>query len=212
MVVSTKWRIALDALVTLAGVLIFAFFVGASFPVVLIAVLGLIISGQRIARQISSFSEALAKFGIFFRRSTLVYLIIGILLGVLIGLFYRWHLSIPLIPENLSLFAFVAAVIGASEELFFRGYLQGIVEKVNTGLAIVFGSLAHTLYKGILFLSPFALQQVDIWFLMIWTFGVGLCFGWITKTAKSVVPALVAHALFDIWVYGQLSQAPWWVW
>lgn len=212
MVVSSKWRIVLDALVTLVGILIFAFFVGASFPMVLFAILGLVISGLQMVRQFTSLATVWEKFGINFQRSTLVYLIIGVEAGVLIGLFYRWHLSVPIIPAKFTTFAFVAAAIGASEELIFRGYLQGRLYKVNVWLAVVFGSLGHTLYKALLFLSPFALHDVDVQFLVIWTFGVGLFFGWLTKVSKSVIPALLAHALFDIWVYGQLSQAPWWVW
>jgi hypothetical protein len=28
----------------------------------------------------------------------------------------------------------------------------------------------------------------------------------------SVLPAVTAHVLFDILVYGDWAQAPWWVW
>jgi hypothetical protein len=30
--------------------------------------------------------------------------------------------------------------------------------------------------------------------------------------SKSVLPALTAHVLFDILVYGDWAQLPWWVW
>lgn len=212
MMASNKWRIVLDAAITVNGIFIFAFFIGATFPVILIAVSGLVVSGLLISKRISSFNEGLPKFGIAYHQSTWIYSIIGIQLGVLVGIFYRWHLSAPLLVGRLTYFSLIAAAIGASEELFFRGYLQHMLFKVNSWFAIVFASAGHTVYKAILFLSPFALHKVDVWFLMIWTFAVGLFFGWITKVSKSVLPAVLAHAVFDIWIYGQLSHAPWWVW
>jgi len=212
MIAAGKWKIILDALFALAGIVVFAFFIEAPFPVVLVAVAGLAISGLLILKQISTNQEVNLLFGLCFFRSTWIYLIIGIQLGVLVGMFYRWHLSVPVIPRTLTIFALVAAAIGISEELFFRGYLQQMLYKVNSWVAIVFASMSHTAYKAIIFLSPFALHKVDVWFLIIWTFAVGLFFGWITKVSKSVLPAVCAHAFFDIWVYGQLSEAPWWVW
>lgn len=212
MIVTGKWQVVLDALITVFGIFVFAFFIEAPFPVVLIAVAGLAISVLLLLRQISSNHEVNSIFGLRFFRSTWIYSIIGIQLGVLVGMLYRWHLSATLIPGTLTFFALAAAAIGASEELFFRGYLQQMLSKVNSWLAIVLASAGHTIYKAIIFLSPFALHKVDIWFLVIWTFAVGLVFGWVTKVSRSVLPAVLAHALFDIWVYGQLSQAPWWVW
>ena len=211
MVMSTKWKLISEASITVIGIFIFAYFISAPFPTFLVAVLGLVISGFQILRRILT-SDGLKLFGIEFYRSTWIYSIIGIQLGILIGMFYRWHLSIKLVPETLTFFALIAAAIGTSEELFFRGYLQQQLNKINTWLAIPIASVAHTVYKALIFLSPFAVQHVKVSFLIIWTFAVGLLLGGITKASKSVIPAVFGHALFDIWVYGQLSHAPWWVW
>lgn len=201
-----------DTLLFISGICIFAFFVKADFPLNSIAFLGLVIAGWKMALQLSSFHTIVITFRLSIKRRNLLFLFIGILMGILIGVFYRDHLTVPIFPETLTPFAVVAALIGATEELIFRGYLQGIIEKFKVGLAIFVSSAAHMFYKALLFISPFALQQIDVGFLVIWTFGIGLFFGWLTKVSKSVIPALIAHAIFDVWVYGQLDAAPWWVW
>jgi membrane protease YdiL (CAAX protease family) len=48
--------------------------------------------------------------------------------------------------------------------------------------------------------------------LVFWTFLGGLFFGTLRQVARNVAPALAAHAVFDVIVYGALAQAPWWVW
>ena len=212
MTFSSKRQLVPDAVFLVIGTLIFSFFIGAEFPLRIVAVLGLVMAGWSISEKLSTVSAIYKVFFIGIKRSKFVYLLIGLLLGIFIGLFYRWHLSIQPAPEFLTRFAFIAALIGLSEELIFRGYLQGVLAKINVWMAILVSSLAHTLYKATLFLSPFALHKIDVGFLFIWTFSVGCIFGWLTKASKSVIPALMAHALFDIWVYGQLNHAPWWVW
>jgi hypothetical protein len=37
-------------------------------------------------------------------------------------------------------------------------------------------------------------------------------FGLLRQVSGSVAPSMVAHAAFDLLVYGALARAPWWVW
>jgi hypothetical protein len=48
--------------------------------------------------------------------------------------------------------------------------------------------------------------------LVIFTFVVGLLCGVSRVLSKSIIPACVAHGVFDILVYGGLSTWPVWVW
>jgi membrane protease YdiL (CAAX protease family) len=171
----------------------------------------LIFPAWLMLKQLSKPSDLIILLGISFQKKQWMFLVIGILLGVLVAMVYRLHLQIPLIPGRLFGFALIAACIGASEELFFRGYLQGTLSSKPL-ISITISSVAHSLYKGCLFLSPYAIGQVSVQFLMIWTFVVGMLFGILKHASKSVVPPLLAHSLFDIWIYGSLLNAPWWVW
>jgi membrane protease YdiL (CAAX protease family) len=54
--------------------------------------------------------------------------------------------------------------------------------------------------------------DINVGFLALWTFGVGLLFGTVRHLSKSLLPSLTAHVLFDILVYAEFTTAPWWVW
>lgn len=212
MITKKNWLVLVDASVISLGIFMFAFFVSAAFPFVLIAILGLLIAVWLMSRRLKTASDIKLKFALNWHPQIWQYLAIGALSGVLVAMVYRRRLGIPLYPTELKLFAIIAGSIGVTEELIFRGYLQSSLYKINSLMAIVFASAAHTIYKALLFLSPYADQDVKLYFLVLWTFVVGLIFGLLTKYAKSIFPALIAHVLFDIFIYGHLSNAPWWVW
>jgi membrane protease YdiL (CAAX protease family) len=136
----------------------------------------------------------------------------GFLLGFLLAIIYRWHLGISLFPESIHLFVIVAALIGCIEELVFRGSIQDYVKNINAPFSILFSTISHTGYKCCLFLSPIIATNIDIGFLALWTFLAGIVFGTIKHYSKSIMPSLIAHALFDILVYAEYVNAPWWVW
>jgi membrane protease YdiL (CAAX protease family) len=72
--------------------------------------------------------------------------------------------------------------------------------------------LSHTGYKVFLFLSHAVIVNVDTGFLALFTFLAGVVFGTLKYISGSLIPAITAHALFDIIVYAEFVQAPWWVW
>ena len=145
-------------------------------------------------------------------KSTLLYLIIGIAMGIMLVVIYRWHLEFRLFPASLHLFVITAALIGSVEELVFRGFLQEYVRNINGPFSILFSTLSHTGYKCCLFLSPAVTSDVNVGFLALWTFLAGILFGTVRHLTGSLLPSLSAHALFDILVYAEFVTAPWWVW
>ncbi len=54
--------------------------------------------------------------------------------------------------------------------------------------------------------------QFDLFFLVVWTLVGGLLFGLLREKSGSAFPPLIAHAMFDIVLYGGLATAPLWVW
>jgi membrane protease YdiL (CAAX protease family) len=209
----TKKNIGFETLLSSLGIIGFAWFIHAQFPTVLFAVVCICIPAWIIIRQTTKTSDIIQLFGLRIHIAQWPVCVIGILLGMLISLIYRWHLNLPLFPTMITPFAFVAALIGATEELFFRGYIQGKLRNINPLISIIAASIAHMFYKIFLFLSPYSnVHHVDLLFLAVYTFGVGLAFGWMKDYSRSVIPAIVAHSLFDVWVYGEFYNAPWWVW
>jgi len=145
-------------------------------------------------------------------KITLLYCIAGLLAGMMLAIFYRWKLQISIFPKSIHYFVIIAALIGGLEELVFRGFIQEYVKSINGPFSIAFSTISHTGYKCCLFLSPMIVADIDIGFLALWTFIAGILFGTIKHFSKSILPPLVAHAVFDILVYAEFVRAPWWVW
>lgn len=145
-------------------------------------------------------------------RHMVVWLLIGCAGGITLGLFSRLSDDVGTLPSRIGQFVFVASAIGASEELLFRGYIQGGLRRLGPFPAVVLASTAHTAYKVSLFLFLPEGVAVDRLFLGYCTLGAGLAAGALRERSRSVVPPLAGHVLFDIVVYGERSSAPWWVW
>jgi membrane protease YdiL (CAAX protease family) len=208
-----KYTTFFGAAVCSIALLWFSWFIHYDFPAILISVAALILSAFIFSRNILNFSDLRRKIGDFTTAKNYIPLCIGgILSGIVTALLYRWHLEISLVPGSLNYFVIIAALIGAMEELVFRGFIQEQVKYLNGPFSVLFSTLSHTGYKCCLFLSPMALYNVDVLNLAFWTFLFGLLFGSIKHITKSILPSLIAHAIFDIWVYSELVKAPWWVW
>jgi membrane protease YdiL (CAAX protease family) len=208
--ISNKLNLISKASLCSLGFLIFSYFIHYEFPARGLSFFGLAISAFIISRNLISPLQLGWEFKSGLR--TLSYTIPGLIMGLLLAYFYRNYLGQELLPKSLHKFAIAAAIIGSTEELVFRGYIQKWVQPVNVPLSIVFGALAHTGYKCFLFVSPPAGTDINILFLFQWTFAIGLIFGITRYLTKSILPAMTAHAFFDILVYGEFAAAPWWVW
>jgi len=137
---------------------------------------------------------------------------VGIGLGLLFGGAHRFSLGLSPFPGGLRTFAAVAGLVGATEELIFRGWLQGRLARFGWVTAIAAAAAAHAAYKTALFVWPAVPTGVDLASLRTWTLAGGLVLGLLRQYTRSIYPALLAHAAFDLVTYGDLTQAPWWVW
>ncbi|MGO8705046.1 MAG: type II CAAX prenyl endopeptidase Rce1 family protein [Candidatus Brocadiia bacterium] len=217
---SGRTRPLLEALLAAAGMVLFALFVRSSLPWSLASDLGLAMTAAAVL--LSLYRErtmggllGLVPFG---RRAALMGLL-GVGLGFGFGLLFRWKFDLHWFPGALGRFAPAAAAIGGVEELLYRGYVQGRLNRINGVLGVIGAAAAHTAYKIALFLPPVlglssglsAGGRVDWLVLVFWTFSGGLLFGMLRQAARNVAPALAAHVAFDVVVYGELARAPWWV-
>ncbi|HBE42066.1 MAG TPA: hypothetical protein DDW27_12830 [Bacteroidales bacterium] len=208
-----KLKTLSGAIMCTLGLMIFAFFIHYKFPVRLISFVALFLSGFIISKNLKSASELRYITGeSVSARNLMVLIATGVLMGIVLSVWYRRHLDIGLFPKSIHFFAFTAALIGSVEELVFRGFLQEYTKKISGSFSVLFSASAHTGYKCCLFLSPFSEVNIDIGFLAFFTFIFGIVFGTVRYLSGSLWPALTAHALFDILVYAEISSAPWWVW
>lgn len=193
--------------------MLFSYFIHYNFPVRLISFAAILAAAFIIGKNIKSPAD-LKKItgGIPSARESLLFYLTGLAGGILLAVLYRWYLDISLFPKYIFGFAFIAALIGSMEELVFRGYIQESARSVNGLLSIMLSTVSHTGYKCLLFMSPVIASDTNIGFLAFWTFIAGLCYGTIRHFTKSIWPSLIAHALFDILVYAEYINPPWWVW
>lgn len=203
----------LEVILCTLGFSIFSYFIHYEFPLKIVSLTGLFLAAYIISRQIHTISDINKTFGIaLLNGKQLVYILTGLILGFLYALYYRNISNMSLFPGSLKQFAIFAVLIGFFEELFFRGFIQGHTKKINITLSIIIGTLAHTAYKTCLFVSPAIDSEINIFFLIRLTLIGGLFFSLLKQFSGSVIPAALGHALFDILVYGELTEAPWWVW
>lgn len=209
---ASRFRIV-DILLFLAGILVFAGFIGEPGMLILIGVAGIVLSAIIISLRIRSLKDFILIFG--FGRLSLTgiyFLLISILGGMLFGMIYRNSLSIGVFPSRITHFAILASLVGASEELLFRGYLQTQTRRFGAMISILAGTSGHTLYKFCFFLSMQAGMEISLSGLVIWTLAGGIIFGTIKELSKSTWFPIICHVIFDIIVYGDRTIAPWWIW
>jgi len=196
-----------------AGILLFALFVHRPSPFFLLAVGGLLITTVAIAGAAAGGKSFRSLFGLDqFQSRTRSWTLVALVVGAGFALFFRWYSGEPLLLTGLGPFLPIGASIGATEELLFRGFIQGRLARLGAPAAIALAALAHTSYKTALFAFPPEGVAVNLSVLAFFTFLVGTILGFTRQKAGSVIPALAGHMLFDILVYGDWAQAPWWVW
>ena len=132
--------------------------------------------------------------------------------GGLLAVAWRATCDVPTVPLSLTRFAAVAALIGATEELLFRGVVQGRLRSLSPATAVLAAALLHTAYKLSLFATPAPGELVNLRVLLTCTLAGGVAFGAVRQVSGSVWPCVAAHAAFDILGYGDCTAAPTWVW
>ncbi len=143
---------------------------------------------------------------------SIFWLLTGIIVGILIGIFYRFLYSESLFPITLGIVAVAGPIIGMTEELVYRGFIQGLYLKFHPTLGIIIASAGHAAYKGLLLASSSVGIFINIKSLILFTFIVGCLFGYMRFRSQQVYGAMLAHAAFDIIVYGDQLNFPAWIW
>ena len=138
-------------------------------------------------------------------------------LGVVTAVTYRGFLETTLLPSSLHWFALTAMGIGLAEELVWRGWMQGtLTETLGPWCAVLVVAASHTAYKTALFVFPpdgVAMRTPGALLLMATlTFCLGTGLGLSRVRQGTIAAPMLAHAVFDLLVYGGYTATPWWVW
>jgi membrane protease YdiL (CAAX protease family) len=155
-------------------------------------------------------------FGTPQRNRLIWWIATAVALAVTGSVAYRRLLYEDYFPSSLHWFVLAAMGIGVTEELLWRGWIQGVLTKALEPLTAVLAAAAsHTAYKTALFIfppggidrqSPGALLTIAGL-----TFGFGTVLGLFRLRQGTIAAPIVFHAAFDLLVYGQCETAPWWV-
>jgi membrane protease YdiL (CAAX protease family) len=206
-------RPLLEVLGVAAGMVVFALFSHRGLPWILVGLAGLLITAATLERSVRCAPGVAASLGLDgVSMKTMLLAVLGCAIGVGGGMLHRRSLGLPLLPAGLERFALVACLIGAMEELIYRGWLQGRLRPLGWPVAVAAAAAAHTAYKAALFVWPPWPSQIDCAAIVEWTFIGGVIAGLLRQFSRSVVPPMAAHAVFDLAVYGAVVHAPWWVW
>ena len=201
------------AVLVIGGMCIFGSFIHADRWHRLISFAGLALAAGVVSYSVRDIRSLLVVFGLSrFNRMVIYFSLAGIFFGMLLGLVYNFIKADSLFPITLTRFAILAPLIGITEELVFRGYVQGKAAAAGSLASVLIASAGHTLYKYLVIRTV----EIDLgtYFpsLVLFTFLAGLVFGLMRETSRSILPPALAHALFDILVYGGESMAPVWIW
>lgn len=202
-----------SAILVIGGICIFGMFIHADSWQRIISFAGLALAAVVISRSVRDIKSLLGVLGIVpFTRKVIYYSVAGIILGMLLGLLYNFIKADSLLPTTLTKFALMAPLIGITEELVFRGFVQS--RSVSSGplASVIITASGHTLYKYLVIRTVPVDLDTDIPSLVILTFLTGVVFGIMREASRSVIPPALAHALFDIIVYGGAILAPVWIW
>ena len=198
-------RLVAEAFICSLALMLFSYFIHSRFPLRIVSFAALLPVAFIIGKSTLNYPFWEILFGHRISYHFLQNALAGLVLGVMISVFYRWYLGISLFPESIHLFALFAAFIGLTEEIVFRGFIQGYLQNINGAYAIIFSALSHTGYKSCLFISPAIANDVNVAFLAVWTFAIGIILGMIRHFSGNIVAPASGHALFDILVYAEFA-------
>ncbi len=178
-----------------------------------VSFMGLAITAVVISLSVRDIKSLLTVSGIIpLNKKVVYYSLTGIIFGILLGLLYNFIKADSLLPVTLTKFALIAPLIGITEELVFRGYVQTRSASAGVLASVLVAASGHTLYKYLVIKTVTVDINTYIPSLVILTFLTGMVFGLMREASRSVIPPALAHALFDIIVYGGASLAPVWIW
>lgn len=197
-----------------AGMVLFAFCAHQGLPWLAAGLAGFAVAAAAIAWSGFGDAQPAELLGLEgFTRKAAVIAIAGLAIGAGAGLAHRITLGMPLFPTaGVEAFVLVACLIGAVEELIYRGWLQGRARMLGWPAAVVIAAVAHAAYKTALFAWPADPVPVDLAGIALWTAAGGIVLGLLRVLSGSIVPPMLAHIAFDFVVYRSIADPPWWVW
>ncbi|UCG27365.1 MAG: CPBP family intramembrane metalloprotease [Bacteroidales bacterium] len=202
-----------DVLLVMTGIFIFALYIHEGSWLIVVSFAGLFLSALIIGNFIITRHNLYIIFGSFYFSWRLAgYIAAGLVAGSALALVFRHFFSNSLFPGTFAKFTIIAPLIGISEELIFRGYVQGRIRESSRVISVAVAAGGHTLYKFILLKTLTDSSGIDFPFLITWTLIGGVIFGTLRDLSDNILPPSLAHACFDILVYGGLATAPFWVW
>jgi membrane protease YdiL (CAAX protease family) len=177
------------------------------------ALAGILVSAVGIVLYVNDTGELISIAGLSsWGKKVFPYSILGLMTGLGLGLFYGGVYNTPLVPATLTISAVLAPLIGITEELLFRGYVQGLFRGYYGWAGILAGAGGHAIYKVCVIGSYPKEVGADLLYLFLFTLAAGIVFGWLRKLAGNLLPAALGHAAFDLLIYGGLASLPGWVW
>ena len=208
-----KISVLLETAILVAGIAVFALFIQKDGYLIAVAFGGLLLASGVIATIIVKTDYSLDLLGLDrFNKKILWYGIAAVLVGALPAFYGRYCYDLTDFPQSLTIIALVSPLIGITEEIIFRGYLQGRLRIIGVVGCVSIPAAAHSIYKFLVLLSVNDLVVVNYPYLILLTFGFGIIVGLMRAGSGSLVPCMVAHASFDVLMYGDFSSMPVWVW
>jgi membrane protease YdiL (CAAX protease family) len=209
----TRLFIILEVFLALLGLGVFAWFIHGEKYLFIIAVGSLLLAGMIISFSVlHSEGIYLITGSDWLNKRAIIFSLFGFITGIGLAGLYRIRIGLSFFPVTLTTVAIISPLIGITEELIFRGYIQGRMKVFGIFISIFVAAAGHALYKYLVLKS----LQMDIgtdfvWMILV-TFTMGLILGAAREYSGSVMPAVVWHATFDIIFYGDFQNIPVWVW
>jgi membrane protease YdiL (CAAX protease family) len=209
----TRLFIILEVILALFGIGVFAWFIHGEKYLFIIAVGSLVLVSLIISFSVFRSEGIYLIIGSdWFNKRAVVFSMAGFIIGVGLAVIYRVRIGLSLFPVTLTTVAIISPWIGITEELIFRGYIQGRMRIFGIFISIFLAAACHAFYKYLVLKSLHIDIGTDFSWMILITFMMGLILGASREISGSVIPALVFHATFDIFFYGDFSGMPVWVW
>jgi len=209
-----RGRIAAAVAIVAVGMALFGLLSQQGMPWLLGAAVGLVAAAAGILWSGFGAERPAALLGLdHFTGRTALWSLLGLAIGAGAALLHRNAMELALFPPaGLQGFVIVACLIGATEELIYRGWLMGRARAFGWVAAILVAAAAHAAYKTAIFAWPPEPVDLDLARMALGTFAGGLLLGAMRAASGSLAPALIAHVAFDFIVYRTYAEMPWWVW
>ena len=202
----------IEGCIILAGFMLFAFFIHRENFLRILAYVFLFISTFGIYYTSRNF-DLLKIIGLSGgTKGFPVYLPLAVCVGCGLAIAVRHNFDMRLLPRRFTYVALLAPIIGIMEELVFRGYLQGHFRPNGRLFSMIVATAGHTIYKYIVIAALPEPVVFNFRFLILWTFLGGFLFSILRELSRSIYPSALAHACFDIMLYGAFASLPVWTW